>query len=79
MIHCRYYVNVFRIIYLCIIYFDYVISKWSTIFYYDILCFVCFCSFGTVLVALTRIYASLQSDKLDLNIEALNLIGLLTL
>ena len=30
--------------------------------------------FGTVIVALTNIYASLQSHERDLNIEVLNLI-----
>ena len=35
--------------------------------------------FGTIAVALTSIYASLKSDKVDLNIDVLNLIWLLTL
>ena len=36
-------------------------------------------AFGNVIVPLTAIYASLKSDKLDFNIEVLNLIWLLVL
>ena len=61
--HKHYYVNVFSIIYLCIIYFAYAISKWSKIFdYYIFLLFVAApvaAVLGTVIVEVTGIYASL--------------------
>ena len=57
-----------------IVYFIYAISKWSTIFKYYfsflLLGAAAVPAFGTVIVPLTIMYASLQSHKLDLNIEA---------
>ena len=62
MIHC--YINIFRVIYLCIIYFIYTINKWNTVFkYYFLLALFASASaspvFSTVIVPLTSIYALL--------------------
>ena len=58
----HYFVNVSSIVYLCIIYFAYAISNWRAIFDYIFLLFAAAPAaavFGTVIVALTGIYASL--------------------
>ena len=73
IIHWHYYMDVFSIIYLCIAYFAYAVSKWSTIskcyLYVVVPSACCWCS---------NCYSSAH-EYIDLNIEVLNLIWLLVL
>ena len=43
IMHKKYYINILSVIYLCIIYFGYPISKWSTIFKYYFLISIIYC------------------------------------
>ena len=90
IIHWHYYINIFSIIYFCIIYltiyFTFISNEWSTILNITplFLSFPCLSAALSpapviVILPLTHMYASLWSNPLDFYILVLNLRSLLVL